>query len=81
MHLDRHPANPILEPIPDHPWEARNVFNCGVLDHEGKVVLIYRGQGWDTDMRMLSEVRAAVGRNVELKCRRCKRTVLIPLEG
>ena len=24
------------------------------------------GQGWDTDMRMLSEVRAAVGRNVEL---------------
>src|SRR5918999_3379131 len=24
------------------------------------------GQGWDIDMRMLSEVRAAVGRNVEL---------------
>jgi predicted GH43/DUF377 family glycosyl hydrolase len=53
MHLDRHPANPILEPIPDHSWEARNVFNCGVLDHEGKVVLIYRGQGWDTDVSHL----------------------------
>lgn len=61
MQLDRHPANPVLEPIPDHPWEARNVFNCGVLDHDGKVILIYRGQGWDNDISHLGYAESADG--------------------
>jgi predicted GH43/DUF377 family glycosyl hydrolase len=51
--LQRHPANPILTPDPDRAWEARNVFNCGVIDHDGKIVLIYRGQGWESDVSCL----------------------------
>lgn len=53
MQLTRYSGNPILEPIADHPWEARNVFNCGVINHDGKVVLIYRGQGWENDVSHL----------------------------
>jgi predicted GH43/DUF377 family glycosyl hydrolase len=45
--LWRHPENPILEPVPGHPWESRNVYNCGVINHNGKIVLIYRAEGTD----------------------------------
>jgi L-alanine-DL-glutamate epimerase-like enolase superfamily enzyme len=34
--------------------------------HGVRALTLKGGQGWDTDMRMLSEVRAAVGRSVEL---------------
>jgi predicted GH43/DUF377 family glycosyl hydrolase len=61
MKLTRHPANPILEPIPDHPWEARNVFNNGVITHDGKVVLIYRGQGFENDISRLGYAESADG--------------------
>ena len=43
--LERFAANPILSPIPDHDWENRTVFNCGVAALDGAVVLIYRAQG------------------------------------
>ena len=61
MKLTRHPENPILTPIPEHPWEARNVFNCGVINHDGKVVLIYRGQGWENDVSHLGYAESADG--------------------
>jgi predicted GH43/DUF377 family glycosyl hydrolase len=61
MKLERHPENPVLEPIPDHPWESRNVFNCGVLNHDGKVVLIYRGQGWESDVSHLGYAESVDG--------------------
>jgi predicted GH43/DUF377 family glycosyl hydrolase len=53
MRLTRHPANPVLEPTPEHPWESRNVFNCGVINHGGEIVLIYRGQGMENDVSRL----------------------------
>jgi predicted GH43/DUF377 family glycosyl hydrolase len=53
MKLTRNSANPILEPIPDHPWESRNVFNCGVINHGDEIVLIYRGQGNGNDVSRL----------------------------
>ena len=53
MKLTRHPENPILEPIPDHPWESRTVFNCGVVNHGDQIVLIYRGQGTENDVSRL----------------------------
>jgi predicted GH43/DUF377 family glycosyl hydrolase len=43
--LQRYPGNPILAPIAAHEWEARTVFNCGVAQVEGAVVLLYRAQG------------------------------------
>lgn len=61
MKLERHPDNPILAPIPDHPWEARNVFNCGVIGHDGKIVLIYRAQGWDNDVSHLGFAESVDG--------------------
>lgn len=53
MELKRIAGNPVLSPDPEHPWEARNVFNCGVHQWDGKVVLIYRGQGWENDISHL----------------------------
>ena len=61
MKLIRHPENPLLEPISDHPWESRNVFNCAVLNHNGKVVLVYRGQGTDNDVSHLGYAESPDG--------------------
>lgn len=45
LRLARYAGNPILAPIPEHEWEARTVFNCGVAQVDGAVILIYRAQG------------------------------------
>ncbi|MER3555817.1 MAG: glycosidase, partial [Meiothermus sp.] len=45
--LKRHPANPILRPDPLKPWEALNVFNCAVVQHQGLFHMHYRAQGVD----------------------------------
>lgn len=45
MKLTRCAANPLLEPIAEHAWESRTVFNCGVTNYDDKVILIYRAQG------------------------------------
>ncbi|MBN1286696.1 MAG: glycosidase [Anaerolineae bacterium] len=47
MRLKRHPANPVLAPDPNHAWEALNVFNCGVVHHNGLFHMLYRAQGFD----------------------------------
>jgi predicted GH43/DUF377 family glycosyl hydrolase len=51
--LERYHGNPILSPIPEHEWEARTVFNCGVAQVDGAVVLIYRAQGRESDVSRL----------------------------
>ncbi|MGI6436305.1 MAG: glycosidase [Syntrophomonadaceae bacterium] len=43
----RHPANPLLEPIEEHPWEAKYVLNPGALRSGDKVYLFYRAVGHD----------------------------------
>ena len=65
MKLTRHPENPILEPIPDHPWESRNVFNCGVINHGDEIVLLYRGQGMENDVSRLGLARSRDGVHFE----------------
>ncbi|MCD6344629.1 MAG: glycosidase [Anaerolineae bacterium] len=47
MQLQRHLANPILKPNPLHEWESLNVFNCGVVHHNGLFHMFYRAQGVD----------------------------------
>ncbi len=47
MKLIRHPENPILKPNPLNDWEALNVFNCGVVYHNGLFHMLYRAQGVD----------------------------------
>ena len=47
MRLKRHPANPVLLPDPSSNWENANVFNPGVLHHNGLFHMFYRAQGLD----------------------------------
>ena len=41
--LVRFEGNPIIEAIPEHPWESRYVFNPGALRINDKVYILYRG--------------------------------------
>jgi predicted GH43/DUF377 family glycosyl hydrolase len=50
--MSRFADNPILEPIKEHPWEAKSVFNPGVINLEGRVYLIYRALGEDNISRL-----------------------------
>ena len=45
--LERHPDNPIISPLTEHPWEAHQTFNAGALHEGGKVHLVYRSIGHD----------------------------------
>lgn len=47
MPFTRHSANPILVPDPLNHWEALNVFNPGVVYHQGLFHMLYRAQGLD----------------------------------
>ncbi len=51
--LRRFRGNPILAPLPEHEWENRTVFNCGVAQTDGAVVLLYRAQGLTSDVSRL----------------------------
>jgi predicted GH43/DUF377 family glycosyl hydrolase len=62
LKLQRYEGNPILEPIADSPWESRTVFNCGVTNHDGKVVLIYRAQGTENNVSHLGYAESTDGR-------------------
>ena len=53
MRLERYTGNPILFPVPEHDWESRTVFNCGVAELDGAVVLLYRAQGEANDVSRL----------------------------
>ncbi len=45
MRFERYPGNPILLPNPWHHWEALNVFNAAVVQHNGLFHMLYRAQG------------------------------------
>jgi predicted GH43/DUF377 family glycosyl hydrolase len=47
MLFQRHPQSPVLYPNPFHRWEALNVFNCAVIQHNGLFHMHYRAQGVD----------------------------------
>lgn len=61
MKLTRHPANPLLEPIPDHAWENRTVFNNAVANWGDKIVLVYRAQGTENDISRLGYAESTDG--------------------
>ena len=86
LSLKRHPANPILTPNPDRPWESGAVFNCGaVIADDGKVYLLYRaipkgytpktdGPGYDN---YISSIGCAVSED-GIRFERFERPVLEP---
>jgi predicted GH43/DUF377 family glycosyl hydrolase len=61
MKLQRFAGNPILAPIAEHDWESRTVFNCGVTQIDGKVVLLYRAQGTESNVSRLGYAESTDG--------------------
>lgn len=45
--VTRYEQNPVLKPIPEHAWEAKNVFNPTAIDLEGSVHILYRAMSED----------------------------------
>jgi predicted GH43/DUF377 family glycosyl hydrolase len=45
QHAKRLPDNPILKPIPEHPWESSHVLNPTAVELDGSVHLLYRAVG------------------------------------
>jgi len=39
--------NPILKPIPTHPWESKAVFNAAAFELDGTIHILYRAMGDD----------------------------------
>lgn len=50
--VQRAKQNPILKPLPEHPWEARAVFNPGAIELGGYVHLLYRALSSDNTSTM-----------------------------
>ncbi len=62
--LERFSDNPILEPVPTHPWESKAVFNPGAINIGGKVHIIYRALG-DADISFLGYASSIDGLHID----------------
>ena len=76
MKLQRHPMNPVLLPDLTSDWECYNVFNPGVLYHDGLFHMFYRAQGLD----WVSRIGYAVSED-GLHWNRLRQPVLEPVDG
>ena len=76
MKLARQPNNPILLPNPTSDWECYNVFNPGVIYHNGLFHMYYRAQGLD----WISRIGYAVSED-GLHWNRLRNPVLSPIDG
>lgn len=54
----RFEQNPILSPLPEHPWETKYTLNPGAIRLEGSTHILYRAMG-DDDTSVLGYARAA----------------------
>lgn len=52
LHFEKFRNNPLLQPIENHPWESKAVFNPAALEINGIVYLIYRTLSSDNISRM-----------------------------
>lgn len=76
MLLTRHPANPIMLPIPASDWETYNTFNPAVIYHNGLFHMLYRAQGLD----WVSRIGYAVSKD-GVDWNRMRRPVLEPQDS
>lgn len=78
MHLSlvRHPQSPLMYPNRQHRWEAVNVFNCAVHQHNGLFHMLYRAQGVD----FISTIGYAVSAD-GLTWNRLENPVMSPHQG
>jgi predicted GH43/DUF377 family glycosyl hydrolase len=76
LKLQRHPASPLIYPNPLHEWEAKNVFNPAVTQHNGLFHMHFRAQGND----YVSRIGYAVSAD-GLHWNRLEQPVLAPHNG
>lgn len=76
MQLNRYSTNPILLPDPTSDWETFNVFNPGVIHHNGLFHMFYRAQGLD----WISRIGYAVSTD-GIHWNRLRRPVLEPQDA
>ncbi len=50
--MARFEGNPILKPVPEHPWESKYVFNPAMFELGDKIHYIYRAMGDDNVSRL-----------------------------
>lgn len=67
--LERLVHNPILEPIPEHFWESKAVFNPAAIYDKGEVHIIYRAVG-DDDISTLGYACSQDGTSIDKRLRR-----------
>ncbi|MGQ9554379.1 MAG: glycoside hydrolase family 130 protein [Anaerolineae bacterium] len=73
--LTRYPGNPVLEPKPEHRWEARSVFNAAVIRASGLYHMYYRA----VDPSLISSIGYAVSTD-GLRWLRLDAPILTPQE-
>ncbi|MDP3998490.1 MAG: hypothetical protein Q8P89_02645 [bacterium] len=61
--LKKFGKNPIIKPIPQHPWESKATFNTAALYEDGKVHFIYRAIG-DKDISVLGYASSSNGLHI-----------------
>ncbi len=76
LHLQRHGRSPVLLPDPTSTWECYNVFNPGVIHHNGLFHMFYRAQGLD----WISRIGYAVSAD-GVRWNRLREPVLTPTDG
>jgi beta-1,2-mannobiose phosphorylase / 1,2-beta-oligomannan phosphorylase len=62
--VKKHHKNPIISPIPNHPWESRATFNSAAIYEDGKVHFVYRALG-DKDLSVLGYAASNDGLNID----------------
>ncbi len=75
VELTRYHGNPVLEPNPQHRWEARSVFNAAVAEANGLYHMLYRA----VDPSLISSIGYAVSQD-GLRWMRLDAPVLAPRE-
>ncbi|HZE87008.1 MAG TPA: hypothetical protein VE090_02260 [Methylomirabilota bacterium] len=68
--------NPIIAPVPHHPWESRAAFNSAAVYEDGKVHFVYRALG-DKDLSVLGYATSSDGLTID---ERSKEPIYIPRE-
>ena len=51
-HVQRSSKNPIISPIPDHPWESKATFNPASIELNNKIHIVYRAMSEDNTSTM-----------------------------
>src|SRR5260221_7555459 len=62
--INKFRKNPIIAPIPSHPWESRATFNSAAVLADGKVHFIYRALG-DKDLSVLGYATSTDGLTID----------------